>query len=119
MSLKENQRMHRRTFCLASLLIFILACNAWAAEGNRLTVDLFLDWEWVSAPQISPDGSRIVFTRRWTDKINDKYESDVWMMNADGGRQRFIVKGSQPVWSPDGTRIAYVAPGQPTGSQIF
>ncbi|HEX8144370.1 MAG TPA: S9 family peptidase [Pyrinomonadaceae bacterium] len=111
--------MQRRNFHLASLLIFVLAYGAWSADGNRLTVDLFLDWEWVSAPQISPDGSRIVFTRRWTDKINDKYETDVWVMNADGGRKRFLVKGSQPVWSPDGTRVAYVAPGQPTGSQIF
>jgi dipeptidyl aminopeptidase/acylaminoacyl peptidase len=97
----------------------MLAYGAWAAEGNRLTIDLFLDWEWASSPQISPDGSRIVFTRRWTDKINDKYETDVWIMNADGGRKRFLVKGSQPVWSPDGTRLAYVAQGQPTGSQIF
>ncbi|HEY6186219.1 MAG TPA: S9 family peptidase [Pyrinomonadaceae bacterium] len=111
--------MHRRIVYPATLLILILACGAWAAEGNRLSIDLYLDWEWASSPQISPDGSRIVFTRRWTDKINDKYETDVWIMNADGGRKRFLVKGSQPVWSPDGTRIAYIAQGQPSGSQIF
>ncbi|HYY57161.1 MAG TPA: S9 family peptidase [Pyrinomonadaceae bacterium] len=111
--------MHRRTFYPAFFLILALAVGAWAAEGNRLTADLFLDWEWVSSPQISPDGSQIVFTRRWTDKINDKYETDIWIMNSDGGKKRFLVKGSQPRWSPDGRRIAYIAPGQPTGSQIF
>ena len=111
--------MHRRIFCQVTLLILILATGARAVEGNRLTIDLYLDWEWASSQQISPDGSRIVFTRRWTDKVNDKYETDVWIMNADGSRKRFLVKGSQPVWSPDGTRLAYIAAGQPSGSQIF
>ena len=34
-------------------------------------------------------------------------------------RNRFLVKGSGAVWSPDGTRIAYVAEGEPKGAQIF
>jgi dipeptidyl aminopeptidase/acylaminoacyl peptidase len=110
--------MQRRNAFPALLLVLVLA-HAAAAEGNRLTVDLFLDWEWVAAPQISPDGSHIVYTRRWTDKMNDKYETDIWIMNADGSRKRFLVRGSQPVWSSDGRRLAYIAPGQPTGSQIF
>jgi dipeptidyl aminopeptidase/acylaminoacyl peptidase len=40
-------------------------------------------------------------------------------MNADGSRSRFLVNGSGVHWSPDGTRIAYTASGQPSGSQIF
>ncbi|HEV2915866.1 MAG TPA: S9 family peptidase [Pyrinomonadaceae bacterium] len=111
--------MHRRTFHLSFSLLLVLSAGVWAAEGNRLTADLFLDWEWVSSPQISPDGGQIVFTRRWTDKINDKYETDIWIMDADGGRKRFLVRGSQPRWSPDGRRLAYIAQGQPTGAQIF
>ena len=35
-------------------------------------------------------------------------------------RNRFLVKGGGPVWSPDGTRIAYVAAAEePKGAQIF
>ena len=112
--------MRRRNVGLAFSLLLVLSLSAWAAPaGNRLTVDLFLDWEWVATPQISPDGREIVFTRRWTDKINDKFETDIWIMNADGSKKRFLVKGSQPTWSPDGRRLAYVAPGQPMGMQIF
>lgn len=100
-------------------VLLILAFNAPAQTAGKLTIENFLDWEYVVNPQISPDGAQIVYTRRWTDKINDKFESDIWIMNADGSRNRFLLKGSSPVWSPDGKRLAYIAPGQPQGAQIF
>jgi len=96
-----------------------LAARVSANGKGKLTLDLLLDWESVAAPQISPDGSQIVYTRRWTDKVNDKFESDVWIMNSDGSKNRFLVKGSSPEWSPDGKRIAYMAAGQPSGNQIW
>jgi dipeptidyl aminopeptidase/acylaminoacyl peptidase len=111
--------MSGRNFCLSLIILLMLACGAWAADPNRLTVDLFLDWEWVSLPQISPDGSQIAYTHRWTNKLNDHFETDIWLMNADGSKKRFLVRGSQPTWSPDGRRLAYVAMGQPAGAQIF
>ncbi|MFN2392587.1 MAG: prolyl oligopeptidase family serine peptidase [Pyrinomonadaceae bacterium] len=111
--------MRQKTFFVAFLLALALCANAQTDSSKKLTLDLFLDWEYVMNPQISPDGTQIVYTRRWTDKINDKYENEVWIMNADGSRNRFLFKGSSPVWSHDGKRIAYVAPGQPTGTQIF
>ncbi|HKQ07289.1 MAG TPA: S9 family peptidase [Blastocatellia bacterium] len=111
--------MRIRNITISLALVIALAAVGAAQNRGKLTLDLYLDWESVAAPQLSPDGSQIVFTRRWTDKVNDKYESDVWIMNADGSRQRFLVKGSSPQWSPDGRRIAYVAPGQPAGAQVF
>ena len=86
---------------------------------NRVTLEQYLDWEDVQNPQLSPDGTQIIFTRRWIDKMNDKWESSVWVMNADGTHQRSLVQGSDVQWSPDGKRIAYIAKGEPTGSQIF
>src|SRR5579885_868348 len=113
--------MRRRSALLfAVALLLMLAPHAWAQEKrDRLTVEQFLDWEMVASPQVSPDGRQIVYTRRWPDKVNDKYEDEVWIMDSDGGRNRFFVKGSQPAWSPDSKRVAYVAQGQPTGAQIF
>jgi dipeptidyl aminopeptidase/acylaminoacyl peptidase len=88
-------------------------------KSDRLTLEDYLDFETVSQPQLSPDGSQIVYTRGWVDKVNDRRESSLWIMNADGSRNRFLVKGSGARWSPSGDRIAYTAPGEPKGSQIF
>ena len=90
-----------------------------ATRTDRLTLDTFLEMETVSAPQISPDGTQIIYTRGWVDKMNDRRESALWIMNADGSRNRFLVKGSNARWSPTGDRIAYTAPGEPRGSQVF
>ena len=90
-----------------------------AADGPRLTVDRYLDWERVSDPQISPDGTRIVYTRSWVNKVEDRWDSDLWLMNADGTRKRFLVDGSSPRWSPDGRRILFSATREPDGTQLF
>src|SRR5215210_7219062 len=109
----------RRRIVITFTLVIAIAASAWANGRNRLTLDLLLDWESVASPQLSPDGSQIIYTRRWTDKVNDRFESEVWIMNADGSKNRSLVKGSSPQWSPDGRRLAYVAMGQPSGAQIF
>ena len=88
-------------------------------SDTLLTVGHYFDLEGVSDPQISPDGSQIVYTRRWVDKLNDKYETSLWIMHADGSHNRVLTKGSNPQWSPDGTRIAYLADGEPKGTQVF
>jgi dipeptidyl aminopeptidase/acylaminoacyl peptidase len=109
----------RKTFFLCVVLFVSSSVFAQTPGNKRLTLDLFLDWEYVAGPQISPDGQQIVYTRRWTDKVNDRYESEVWIMNADGSKNRFLMKGASPQWSPDGKRIAYITEGAPRGAQVF
>jgi dipeptidyl aminopeptidase/acylaminoacyl peptidase len=84
-----------------------------------LTVEKYLDFEQVAEPRVSPDGSQIIYTRRWVNKLEDRFEPSLWIMNADGSKNRFLTNGGSAIWSPDGTRIAYLAEGKPSGTQIF
>jgi dipeptidyl aminopeptidase/acylaminoacyl peptidase len=104
------------TFALAALPALIAAQ---APATDRLNLDLYLEYETVSDPQISPDGSQIIYTRGWVDKRADRRESSLWVMNADGSKNRFLVRGSTARWSPTGDRIAYAAQAEPRGAQIF
>jgi dipeptidyl aminopeptidase/acylaminoacyl peptidase len=64
-------------------------------------------------PQISPDGKKIVYVRRFADPMSDKRYSNLWIINSDGSDHRPLTTGNRsdtsPRWSPDGSRIAYLS----------
>ena len=113
------------SIALAGLLTFsghvsLGAQQATAPPANRrITVADHLEWEDVGDPQLSPDGRQVAFTRRSVDKVNDKWDTAIWVMNADGSRQRSVIAGTSPRWSPDGSKLLFIATGQPTGMQLW
>lgn len=117
--------MYRHRLGASLALVALIFVSLPQAEGQvpqsrkLLTVEQYLDYETVLDPQISPDGSQVVYTRRWVNKFEDKWETALWIVDADASRNRFLTKGSNATWSPDGTRIAYLAEGEPKGSQVF
>ena len=50
------------------------------------------------SPQVSPAGDKILYTRG----------NEIWLMDADGRKARFLIKGHAPTWAPDGRRFAFV-----------
>ncbi len=105
---------------LLPLLFFPTAAAGQNEPDGTLKLVTYLDWETVSNPQISPDGSEIIFTKGWVDKINDRRNSSIYIMNVDGSRMRVLVEdGSSAKWSPGGDRILYTAGTESEGTEIF
>jgi dipeptidyl aminopeptidase/acylaminoacyl peptidase len=119
--------MNRQLSAASVLAIGLAAALTWEAPAGAqekrspalLTSDHYMDLERVSDAQISPDGSRILYTRQHVNVLEDKWDSELWIVNADGSKNRFFVKGGGARWSPDGTRVLYLAEGEPKGAQIF
>src|ERR1041385_7202883 len=118
----------RRLLVLATAATWVVASPPLTAQerpaDDLLTVGKYLDYETVGEPAVSPDGSQVIFTRRSVDKMKDNFDSALWIMKADGSKLRFLVKGSAATWSPDGTRIAYLAEAggggtEPGRAQLF
>ena len=104
---------------LTALLALGLIAPLSAQNREKIKLQDYLDLEDAQDPRLSPDGRQVVYTRRFIDKINDRWDNALWTIGADGTKHRFLIKGGSARWSPDGTRIAFVADGQPTGAQIF
>src|SRR5215469_9856466 len=85
---------------------------------TRLTTEHYFDLERIGDAQISPDGKRIIYTRQQADRLEDKWEPSLWIMNADGSQNRFLAHGGGARWSPDGQRILYIAEGDGR-AQVF
>ena len=105
------------------MMIFILVINLVSAQDKPSfsRMDVF-ELEWASDPQISPDGSQVVYARRGMDIMKDRRMSRLWLMSVDGTSHKKLtsneVNESQARWSPDGQRIAYIS-STDEGSELF
>ena len=84
-------------------------------------LDVF-ELQYVSDPQISPDGNIIVYRRMGFDIMKDRSFGNLWMISADGSNHQKItsaeVSESSVRWSPNGDRLAFVSSTQ-EGSEIY
>ncbi|MEE9571872.1 MAG: S9 family peptidase [Candidatus Neomarinimicrobiota bacterium] len=97
-------------FPTAFLSFILLSTSFGQVQSNLKLIDIF-NMEFVSDPQISPDGTKVIYVRNFKDIMTDKNLSNLWMVNFDGSNSRPLTTGNQndfyPRWSHDGQKIIF------------
>lgn len=109
---------------LAVFLLITLSAPLVFSQTDKLPfqpLDVF-ELEYVSDPQISPDGSQIVYRRSGFDIMKDRGKGNLWILNSNGSSHRKLtsreVSESQARWSPKGNRIAFVSSTE-EGAELY
>ena len=79
---------------------------------------------WDQDPDWSPDGQKIALTGYKNVGLRgEAWNKDIYVINADGKNRKQLTRiagnNSNPSWSPDGQRIAFVNSGWGWGAQIY
>jgi dipeptidyl aminopeptidase/acylaminoacyl peptidase len=105
-------RLHRAIPVVFAFVTASAGAQQTAPSTKFSARDVF-DLEWVSDPQISPDGRRVIFGRGGYDIMKDVKRSALWIANSDGSGVRALLspgrQAGSPRWSPDGSRILFVS----------
>ncbi len=92
------------------------------ASAKPLTAQDVFNLQFATDPQISPDGKRILYVRRFSDIMTDQRHSNVWTVNSDGTDHRPLTSGNfneaSPRWSHDGSQIIFIS-NRDGGPQIY
>lgn len=97
--------------CIGIIAFLLCVTTVSAQTKTNLELTDIFDYEFVSDPQISPDGSKIIYVRNFKDIMTDKNLSNLWIVNFDGSQNRPLTTGNHndfyPRWSHDGKKIIF------------
>ena len=96
---------------LTCFCLMLFATPALAQDRRPMQIADLFRAKRISDPQISPDGSLVVYAQTDVDVDANTRNSDLWIVSADGGEPRRLTNTPQgeshPRFSPDGKSILF------------
>ena len=104
------------------ICLFVFSARLYAQVQTPFeALDVF-QLEYTGDPQISPDGSTVVYRRTGFDILKDRSVGNLWLVSSDGKMHQKLtsreVSERQARWSPSGDRIAFISSTE-QGSEIY
>lgn len=94
-------------------LIFLCFTTILFAQKKPFAIEDLYKLKSISAPVLSPDGKRILFTVTESMLKEGKTNSEIYLMNIDGSNQRKLTSNSaadySPQWMPDGKSLLFLS----------
>lgn len=120
-------KLAKSSLLVTPLLVFALTHAQTTFSARTPTIDQSLEMHTVSSPQISPDGTRVIYEQSRTNWDADEFDTDLWIADIVTHESHLLTaqakSSSDAAWSPDGRWIAFLSDrpgilnGSPAGKQ--
>src|SRR5258705_5442352 len=115
-SSKGKMSMKQLRVITGALILFMSAVTVVPQNGGTrgVTPEDYLAFEFISDPNISPDGKLVAYVVTKIDKAQNRRNSSIWMAATDVSRAPWqfttsLQSVSSPRWSSDGQSLAFLS----------